>query len=337
VPLPLTPPFAPQLAKARTALPEGPGWVYEPKWDGFRAVAFVDGDALTLLSRGGKDLVRYFPEVRLPPGRYVLDGELVVDADATVRAATGRDDGPTSTDEVDFDALSQRIHPAQSRIDRLSVELPARYVAFDLLAEEDEVLLERPLRERRAALEALLERLDTDAATLALTPQVSDPADARGWLQDIEGVVAKEADAPYAPGARRGMAKIKRRRTTDCVVIGWREGKQAGTVGSLILGLYGPDGELRHVGHTSGLKAAEKREWADELAPLATGATGGGEPSRWRSASDAAWTEVRPELVVEVSYDQVTAGRIRHGARLERRRDDKRPAECTIDQLDPAA
>jgi ATP-dependent DNA ligase len=343
VSLPLQPPFAPQLARARPSLPEGDGWSYEPKWDGFRAIAFVDvpeeGDepSVVLLSRGGKALERYFPELRFPAGRYVLDGEIVVDLPA--EPATDGDGAdvagvPGASAQQDFDALSQRIHPAASRIQKLSVELPARYVAFDLLAVDDLALLERPFAERRAALETFLAKPEFGDSSVSLTPAVATAAEAEAWLQDTEGVVAKETGAPYLPGERKGMVKIKRKRTIDCVVVGWRHGKEEGTVGSLILGLYAPDGELRTVGHTSSFSAKRKRELVGELEPYATGRVQAGEPSRWKSEKELEWVELRPELVVEVSFDQVSGGRIRHGAKLERWRDDKPAAACTVDQLE---
>ncbi|MDX8151617.1 ATP-dependent DNA ligase [Patulibacter brassicae] len=331
MPLPLDPPLAPQLARGRASLPTEDGWAYEPKYDGFRAIAFVDGDAVRLCSRGGKDLERYFPEVVLPAGRYVLDGELVID-----RTSLQRADPPLEVqgdDPEQFDLLSQRIHPAASRIERLARETPARYLAFDLLALEDDVLLDRPFAARRAALEELLGR---DAFALDpvvdLVPSVRTAAEAQDWLARTEGVVAKELDAPYRPGARKGMVKVKRLRTIDAVVVGWRPGKEEGTVGSLILGLY-DEGELRVVGHTSGLKAKEKRELVATLAPYASGAGGSADPSRWSSDRELEWVGLRPELVVEVSFDQVSGGRIRHGTRLLRWREDKAPEECLFDQL----
>jgi ATP-dependent DNA ligase len=307
--LPISPPLAPQLARSRTSLPEAEGWAYEPKWDGFRALAFVDGDDVYLQSRNGKPLGRYFPEVlaSLPAGRYVLDGEVVA---------------------ASFDTLGQRIHPAKSRIERLSVETPARYIAFDLLASGDDVLLERPYAERRAALEAL--GLDG----VELTPVVRDPEGAADWLLHEEGVIAKEVDAPYRPGERVGMVKVKRVRTIDAVVLGWRPGKAEATVGALILGLYGADGRLREVGHSSGFTAKEKRSLVGELAPYETGERGSGEPSRWSAGRDLEWVALRPELVVEVTFDHVSDGRIRHGAKVHRWREDKEPAACTVDQLD---
>jgi ATP-dependent DNA ligase len=307
--LPLSPPLPPQLARSRTSLPEGDGWAYEPKWDGFRAVAFVDGDEVFLQSRNGKPLARYFPEVLagFPAGRYVLDGEIVA---------------------ASFDTLGQRIHPAKSRIERLSVETPARFVAFDLLASGDDVLLEQGYLERRAALEALA------LPGVELTPVVHAAADAAGWLLHEEGVIAKESGAAYRPGERTGMIKVKRVRTIDAVVVGWRPGKAEGTVGALILGLHTPDGRLREVGHSSGFTAKEKRELVGFLAPFETGERGSGEPSRWSAGRDLEWVALRPELVVEVTFDHVSDGRIRHGAKVQRWREDKDPADCTVDQLD---
>jgi ATP-dependent DNA ligase len=314
VTLPLTPPLAPQLAISRAELPTGADYAYEIKLDGFRCIAFVDGTDRFLQSRNGRTLSRYFPELALPAGRYVLDGEIVV------RGADGRED---------FDALGQRIHPAASRIELLSRQTPAVYVAFDLLAHEDEPLLERPFHERRAVLEDLL---GGPSAVVELMPSVADVAEARRWLREAEGAIAKERSAPYLPGQRRGMVKVKRVRTIDAVVRGWRPGKQAGTVGALILGLY-DDGQLREVGHCSGFTAAEKRELVERLAPYETGQRGTAEPSRWSAGRNLEWVELRPELVVEIDFDHVSAQRIRHGAKLRRWRQDKDPRECTIDQL----
>ena len=252
-------------------------------------------------------MTRYFPEIAFPPGRYVLDGELVASS---------------------FDTLGQRIHPAKSRVERLAAETPATFVAFDLLAEDDEILLELPYLERRARLEA------RDLGDARLTPMVRSPEAAEVWLQEEEGVIAKQARAPYLPGERIGMVKIKRVRTIDAVVLGWRPGKAEETVGSIILGLHRADGTLREVGHSSGFTAKEKRELVQTLAPYETGERGTGEPSRWNNARDLAWVKLRPELVVEVTFDHVSDGRIRHGAKVRRWREDKPPAECTIDQLD---
>jgi ATP-dependent DNA ligase len=316
--LPLSPPVAPQLALSRKELPEGDDYSYEVKLDGFRCLAFVDGEEVFLQSRSGKPLGRYFPEMRPPRGRYVLDGELLV------RDGDGRED---------FDALGQRIHPAASRIERLAAETPASFVVFDLLAREDEALLERPLRERRAVLEDLLSAREFAAASVELMPTSTSAADAREWLQSAEGAIAKELSAPYRPGERKGMVKVKRVRTIDAVVAGWRPGKEAQTVGALILGLYERDGELRVVGHCSGFTAAEKRRLVSFLKPYETGERGTADPSRWSSGRDLEWVALRPELVVEIDFDHTSAGRIRHGAKLRRWRDDKDPRECTFDQL----
>jgi ATP-dependent DNA ligase len=317
VALPLEPPVKPQLALSRRELPVGEDLVYEVKLDGFRCLAFVDGEDVFLQSRSGKELARYFPELVLPPGRYVLDGEIVV------RGADGRED---------FDALGQRIHPAASRIERLSVETPAVYVVFDLLAREDESLLESPLSERRAALEELLAQDGFADAPVELMETVTTPEQAQSWLVHAEGAIAKERSAPYRPGERKGTFKIKRVRTIDAVVAGWRPGKEEGTVGALILALY--DGEqLRVVGHCSGLSAREKRRLVGVLAAYETGERGSADPSRWSSGKELEWVALRPELVVEIDFDHVSAGRIRHGAKLRRWREDKAPRECTFDQL----
>jgi ATP-dependent DNA ligase len=316
--LALSPPVAPQLALSRKELPEGDQYAYEIKLDGFRCVAFVDGEDVYLQSRGGKPFSRYFPELRFPPGRYVLDGEIVV------RGADGRED---------FDALGQRIHPAASRVARLSAETPAVFVAFDLLAEGDHALLSQPFAQRRAALERLLEGDGFTGAPVELMRSTASVAQARKWLKRAEGAIAKEVSAPYRPGERKGMAKVKRVRTIDAVVVGWRPGKEPDTVGALILGLYDGD-RLRVVGHCSGLTAKEKRRLVGFLGPFQTGERGSGDPSRWSAGRELEWIALRPELVVEIDFDHVSAGRIRHGARLRRWREDKDPRECTYDQLD---
>jgi ATP-dependent DNA ligase len=306
VSLPLKPPVLPQLARSRESLPDGEGWAYEVKYDGFRCVAFVDGDEVELQSRNGKTLTRYFPEVAasFPPGRFVFDGEIVASS---------------------FDTLGQRIHPAKSRVERLSVETPARFIAFDLLARGDQVLMEHSYDERRAALEKV--------EGIELAPVVRSVADAEGWLQTEEGVIAKEVGEPYRPGERVGMVKVKRVRTADCVVVGWRPGKAEGTLGALILGMYDGD-RLREVGHSSGFSATEKRELPAKLAPYETGERGSGEPSRWTQGRDLEWIALRPELVVEITFDHTSDGRIRHGAKVQRWREDKDPRDCTYDQLD---
>lgn len=328
MPLPLSPPLEPQLARTRKTVPTGDGWAFEPKYDGFRAVAFVEGGEVYLQSRGGKPLLRYFPELSWPEGEYVVDGELVIL------------DGEGH--EL-FDALQNRIHPAQSRVEMLSEATPAIFRAFDLPARGDVSLLERPFKERRKVLVDWIKQT-SDAVeegpggwrsrSVELVPLTLDPEAAGAWLESGEGVIAKELDAPYRPGDRKGMAKIKRLRTIDAVIVGWRPGKEPDTVGSLILGLYDPGGELRVVGHTSGLKADRKRELASELAPYESGERGSGDPSRWDAGRQLEWVSLRPELVLEVSFDHVSAGRIRHGAKILRWREDKDPAECTVDQLE---
>jgi ATP-dependent DNA ligase len=318
VTLPIQPPVKPQLALSRKELPTGEEYVYEVKLDGFRCLAFVDGEETFLQSRNGKTLGRYFPELALPAGRYVLDGEIVV------RDGDGRED---------FDALGQRIHPAVSRIERLAGETPAVYVAFDLLAHDDALLLELPFADRRAALENLLAEKQFEGAPVELMQTEQSAEGARRWLQSAEGAIAKDRDAPYLPGERKGMVKVKRVRTIDAVLVGWRPGKQEGTVGALILGLYDDDGELRVVGHCSGLSASEKRRLPSFLADYESGERGSADPSRWSAGKDLEWIGLRPELVVEIDFDHVSAGRIRHGAKLRRWREDKNPRECTYDQL----
>jgi ATP-dependent DNA ligase len=311
--LPLEPPIKPQLALTRKQLPVGEEWAYEQKLDGFRAIVFVDGDEAYVQSRGGKALARYFPELSFPSGRYVLDGELVI------RDAEGN---------LEFDALQSRIHPAESRINLLAAEIPASLVAFDLLAEGDESLLDAPFSERRERLDRLM-----DGTSLELSLLSRDGAQAEEWLRRTEGTMAKQLDAPYLPGKRKGMAKVKRERTIDCVVMGWRPGKEEGTVGSLILGLYDGD-DLRPVGHISGFTAETKRSLRSLLEPLETGDSGTAEPSRWSGGRDLEWVALRPELVIEVGYDHASTGRIRHGARFHRFRDDKDPRECLFELID---
>jgi ATP-dependent DNA ligase len=310
--LPLKPPVLPQLAKTAKSLPTGDGWVYEPKWDGFRSLAFVDGGEVYLQSRSGKSLSRYFPELAFPEGRYVLDGEIVL---------FGADGQP------DFDALGNRIHPAESRINMLAEQTPTRFIAFDLLSLDDEVLLELPQAERRDRLETVVDK------PVDLTPATEDPKEAEPWLQGAEGVIAKRQEAPYRPGERVGMTKIKRLRTIDAVVAGWRPGKEPNTVGSLMLGLYDEAGELRVVGHTSGLNAKRKRELVEELAPYETGERGSADPSRWDADRELEWVALRPELVIEVTFDHTSNDRIRHGAKILRWRDDKDARDCSMEQL----
>jgi ATP-dependent DNA ligase len=317
VKLPLSPPLQPQLAKSARELPAGEDWCYEPKWDGFRTIVFRDGDEVHVQSRNGKPMNRYFPDVveqalALPAQRYVLDGEMVVTVDGV----------------QEFDLLSQRIHPAASRVERLAKETPADLVAFDLLAEGDEALLELPYTERRERLAALV------VDPVQLTPSTDD-ADAAGqWLAGTgEGVIAKQASATYKPGERVGMVKVKRVRTADAVVAAFRFGKEPDTVGSLILGMYDEGGKLHVIGHTSSFRAKQKRELLELLEPYRTHERGSGEPSRWKSDEELVWEGLRPELVCEVAFDHITGWRIRHGAKFLRWRTDKEPRECLTSQL----
>jgi ATP-dependent DNA ligase len=311
--LPLKPPIEPQLARGKKELPLGEQWAYEPKYDGFRAIVFVDGDVVEIQSRSGRPLGRYFPELRFPAGRYVIDGEIVID---------GEDEAQ------DFGALQNRLHPAASRVAMLAEQTPAHFVAFDLLALQDELLMERPLAERRAALEQLV------ADPISVTPLSRDPADTEPWFRHGEGVMAKDLTAPYRPGSRHGVVKVKRVRTIDAVVAGYRPGKEPDTVGSLMLGLYDDAGELHVIGHSSGIRTAEKRALLDKLTSYETGDRGHGDPSRWKSEKEMEWVALRPELVVEVTFDHASDGRIRHGTKILRWREDKRPRECGLQQMD---
>ena len=319
---PIRPPVKPQLALSRKVLPEGSEWAYEPKYDGFRALAFVEGEKVYLQSRGAKPLLRYFPELVFPRGRYVMDGELVI----------LDDDGK----EV-FDHLQARLHPAESRVKMLAEATPALFRAFDLLAVDKTKLMKAPFSDRREALKQLIAkapgRKKSASGSVELTPLTKNVATAEPWMFSGEGVIAKELDAPYRPGERKGMVKIKHVRTIDVVILGWRPGKHEGTVGSLILGLYDKKGKLIPIGHTSGLKAKEKRDLVKTLKPYETGEKGSGDPSRWDTGRELEWRELRPELVVEITYDHTSGGRIRHGSKIVRWRDDKKPKECSLDQL----
>jgi ATP-dependent DNA ligase len=326
LPLPLD--TATMEAKSVDALPDGPGWQFEPKWDGFRCLAFRDGDAVELRAKSGKPLGRFFPEVverlrKLAPQRFVIDGELAI---------------PVG-EGLSFDALQMRLHPAESRIRKLAAETPAIFILFDMLATpEGEGLLEAPMTRRREALESFFEAADTNG--LRLTPYTRDPAKARKWLDRaggaLDGVVAKRLDGGYAPG-ERAMLKIKRLRTADCVVGGFRYGTGSRQVGSLLLGLYNDAGKLDHVGFTATITNAERAALTERLealveAPGFTGDAPGG-PSRWSTDRSADWRPLRAELVVEVRYDHVTGDRFRHGTKLVRWRPDKAPHQCTFEQL----
>jgi ATP-dependent DNA ligase len=330
--LPVLPPLAPMEARPVAALPEGPGWQFEPKWDGFRALAFRDGDEVYLSSRGELPFARYFPELvegvrALGAPRVVLDGEVVVFT--------------PDRRGLDFDALLRRIHPSASRVARLARETPASFVAFDLLAEGQEDLRWRPLAERRRRLEEVMAGAE---APLHLSPATTDRGVALGWLdrflvQGLDGVVAKRLDAPYRPG-ERAMLKLKRERTADCVVIGfrWARGEPGRAVGSLLLGLYDARGQLWQVGFTSGFTREARRALLEVLAPYREGRSAEPPPgqapqSRWARDRDLSYERLRPELVCEVAFDQVTGRRIRHGARFLRWRPDKPARRCTLDQL----
>ena len=322
-------PIAPMEAVLAEELPEGRGWQYEPKWDGFRCIAVRSGKAVQLWSKSGKPLARYFPEVEamlagLNSREFILDGELLI----------------VSSGAVAFEALQLRLHPAESRVRKLAAATPARFMAFDCLAAGGTMLGKAPLAERRSRLEALLAKEKEPA--LNLSPATRDRNEALRWLDRaggaLDGVIAKRIHEPYRPG-ERAMVKVKQRRTADCVVGGFRYGSKGRQVGSLLLGLYDDAGLLHHVGFTSSIAARDRAGWTDELEALVAppGFTGNapGGPSRWATERSGDWQPLRPEIVVEVLYDQVTAGRFRHGTRLLRRRPDKAARQCTMDQLAP--
>jgi ATP-dependent DNA ligase len=346
--LPLAPPIAPMLAKAVPELPRGEVWLYEPKWDGFRAIVFRDGDELFMQSRDGNPLDRYFPELAAPllamlPERGVVDGEVVI-------ARDGR---------LDFEALLLRIHPAASRVAMLADQSPASFVAFDLLAVDEEVLLEVPQETRRQRLEQALADV---IAPIHVTPMTRDRDRAADWFARFEGagldgVVAKEASSAYEPGKRR-MLKIKHARTADCVVAGfrWHKNGRGTHVGSLILGLYDADGQLHHVGVTSSFSWERRASLADELAPLregalvdhpwrewaagpteSPGAAMPGATSRWNRGKDLGWEALRPERVCEVAYDHLQGDRFRHATTFRRWRPDRTATDCRYDQLETTA
>lgn len=338
------PPVKPMLAKSQPAIP--PGMVYEPKWDGFRCIVFRDGDEIELGSRNEKPLTRYFPEVveavrASLPERCVLDGEIVI----------------VSGNALDFEALLQRIHPAASRVQKLAVETPATFVAFDLLALGDESLVDEPFSKRRALLE---EVLSTPSSSVLLTPATDSLELATRWFSvfegaGLDGVVAKSRELPYRQD-QRVMVKVKHERTADCVVAGfrWHRASPDGTaVGSLMLGLYGDNGVLQHVGVCGAFSALRRRELIAELEPYrtdegghpwgsadATDAEAGSEDrrpggvTRWNAGKDLTWVPLRPELVCEVAYDHMEGGRFRHTAQFRHWRTDRDPLSCTYDQLD---
>ena len=323
-------PLSPMEAALVDKIPEGPEWQYEPKWDGFRCIVFHDKGKVILQSKAKRQLGRYFPELiedilQLSAANFILDGEIVVPVEGG----------------IDFNQLLQRIHPAASRVQKLSREHPAHLVVFDFLSDEKgQSLLNAPLSERREKLEAFARRYFTKAALVHLSPATRDISEAKDWLNHpgsfIDGVVAKQINLPYVPG-KRAMAKFKRIRTADCVVGGFRYAEKSKIVGSLLLGLYDDEGKLNHVGFTSGIKTPERAALVKKLQPLIeppwfTGKAPGG-PSRWSTERSAQWEPLRPQLLVEVSFDHVTDNRFRHGTRLLRWRPDKNPRQCTMEQL----
>ena len=329
--LPLKQPYLPMEAKSVEQLPAGANWQYEPKWDGFRCVAFRDGAQVELQSKSGQPLARYFPEIvaallKLKAKQFVIDGEIVV-------PIKGR---------FSFDDLLMRIHPAASRIQKLSQETPAKLIVFDLLVDERGRLVSQELlSERRKRLETFAKKYFAKNKSIELSPQTRALKTARDWLAgagvDLDGVIAKRVDLPYQSGNRQGMVKVKRLRTADCVVGGFRYASEGKVVGSLLLGLYDDEGLLHHVGFTSAIKTSEKPALTKKLEkrikpPGFTGNAPGG-PSRWATERSAEWHPLAPKLVVEVQYDHFTGGRFRHGTKLLRWRPDKKPAQCTMEQI----
>lgn len=323
----------PMEAKLVTELPQEKGWQFEPKWDGFRCLAFRAGKEVDLRAKSGKPLARYFPEVvamleELKPKQFVLDGELAIPLDTT----------------LSFDALQMRIHPAESRINKLAAETPAIFILFDMLLDtKGKSLIEAPLTKRREALEAFYKAAG-ETKRLKLSPYTLDRKKAEAWLDDaqgaLDGVVAKRSDGPYLPGMR-AMLKVKHLRTADCVVGGFRYETGSRDVGSMLLGLYNKDGKLDHVGFTSTISDKERPALTKQLEGLIAppGFTGNapGGPSRWSTERSGEWEPVEPKIVVEVRYDHVTGDRFRHGTKLIRFRPDKAPRQCTFDQIEPEA
>ncbi len=329
--LPIQPPYLPMEAKSVAVIPKGAEWQYEPKWDGFRCLAFRDGITVELQSKAGESLTRYFPEVvalllKIKTKRFVLDGELIVALDG----------------KLSFDDLLQRIHPTASRVKKLSVEHPAQFVLFDLLVDAKAKLLAgEPLRIRRAALESFAAEFLSDGSGCTLSPATRQIAVARDWLKtlkgQLDGIVAKRLDLPYLPG-ERAMQKIKNLRTADCVIGGFRYLAKEKLVGSLLLGLYDGEGLLHHVGFTSAISASERAELTAKLrrfiqAPGFTGRAPGG-PSRWSTDRSAEWEPLKPKLVVEIRYDHFTGHRFRHGTKLVRWRPDKSASQCLMEQVE---
>jgi ATP-dependent DNA ligase len=329
--MPLKPPIAPMEARSVDDIPAGPEWQYEPKWDGFRCLVFREGESVTLQSKAGKPLTRYFPDVvtavrALKAKQFVLDAEIAVPHDGA----------------FSFDDLLQRIHPAQSRIQKLAAETPALLIAFDLLQDErGNSLLETPLSERRPKLEAFAAKNFSRDIGVRLSPATIKLADAKGWLKKVgstlDGIIAKRRDVPYGAGTRDAMVKVKNYRSADCVIGGFRYGTNSKLMGSLLLGLYDDTGLLHHVGFTSSIARTDKPALTAKLEKLkgGPGFTGNapGGPSRWSTERSAEWVPVKPKLVVEVCYDHFSGERFRHGTRLLRWRPDKASEQCTMDQV----
>jgi ATP-dependent DNA ligase len=331
MPLEIRPPFLPMEARPVEEIPTGKQWQYEPKWDGFRCLAFRDGDQIELQSKSGQPLTRYFPDLvaslqKVPAKRFVLDGEIVV-------PVSGR---------LSFDELLMRIHPADSRVRKLAAQHPAMFIVFDLLADErGKSLAGRLLAERRQRLERFAAKQLSGNSDLQLSPATANLARAKKWLQstggDLDGIMAKRLDLPYQAGKRDGMQKIKHKRTAECVVGGFRYAERKRVIGSLLLGLYDGEGLLHHVGFTASFRAKERQAVTDAVEVLVgppgfTGRAPGG-PSRWSTKRSSEWQPVKPKLVVEVEYDHFTGGRFRHGTHFLRWRPDKLPRRCTLDQV----
>jgi len=327
----LKPPLPPMEARSVDEIPTGDEWQYEPKWDGFRCLAFRDGDKIFLQSKNGQPLARYFPDItdalaRLPEKHFVLDGEFVV----PVKGA------------LSFGELQLRLHPAASRVQKLAEAHPATYIVFDLLAENSRSHLQQPLRERRDLLGKFARSNFTSSKNVRLSPATTDLRIANEWFKrtggDLDGIMAKRLDAPYASGERTAAVKIKQIRSADCVVGGFRYATGARVIGSLLLGLYGNDGLLHHVGFTSAFTREQRRELTKKFEALRkppgfTGNAPGG-PSRWSTERTGEWEPVAPNVVVEVAYDHFTGGRFRHGTKILRWRSDKDPRQCTMDQVE---
>jgi ATP-dependent DNA ligase len=331
MPLSLKPPLAPMEARSLDAIPTGDGWQYEPKFDGFRCLAFRRAKEVYLQSKSGQPLARYFPEIaaallQLPAKRFVLDGELVIDV-------RGR---------FSFDELQLRLHPAASRVQKLAAAHPATFIVFDLLqSEAGKSLLKAPLRERRIALERFAAKNLKSARAIKLSPATTSLAQAKKWFEkvggNVDGIIGKRLDAAYASGERTEMVKVKNVRTADCVVGGFRYASGSKLIGSLLLGLYDDDGLLHHVGFTSAFKTTDKRALTEKFEALRkppgfTGNAPGG-PSRWSTERSGEWEPVDPKIVAEVTYDHFTGDRFRHGTKIVRWRKDKAPRQCTMDQV----